>query len=238
VSLFGVLCDAAHPLGDLGGPCRRRPPAALAIGLPRWPRGHQHLALKARRGLEQVHVCLGVEAPSQASGRRFAASVLDVILGGGMSSRLFQEVREKRGLAYSVASSWNGYRLGGDGAVYASCAPKSPARGLGVTLRELKKLKREGVRPRELSWAKQNLKGNVILGLESTVSRMSNQARQQFYYGRVAPAEELISRIEVVTADAVAEEAERLFDPKVLSLAVVGNVGKLPISAPDLAAAL
>ena len=217
---------------------RRNGNGAAAGRVARRPRGHQHLALKSRRGLEQVHVCLGVEAPSQASDRRFAASLLDIILGGGMSSRLFQEVREKRGLAYSVASSWNAYRLGGYEAVYASCAPKSLARVLEVTFRELKKLKHDGVRPRELSWAKQNLKGNVILGLESTVSRMSNQARQQFYYGRVAAAEELISRIEDVTAGAVAEEAERLFDPKVLSLAVVGNVGKLPISAPDLAGAL
>jgi predicted Zn-dependent peptidase len=219
---------------------RRRSAAAARNGrpAPRRPRGHQHLQIKSRRGLEQAHVCLGVEAPSQGSDRRFAASLLDIILGGGMSSRLFQEVREKRGLAYSVASSLNAYRLGGYEAVYASCAPKSLPRVIEVTLRELKKLKREGVRSRELSWAKENLKGNIILALESTISRMSNQARQQFYYGRIASAEEWISKIELVTPEVVAEEAERLFDPKVLSLAVVGNVGRLPISAPDLAAAL
>jgi predicted Zn-dependent peptidase len=202
------------------------------------PRGHQNLQLKSRRGLEQVHVCLGVEGPGQASERRFAANLLDIVLGGGMSSRLFQEVREKRGLAYSVASSLNSYRLGGYETIYAACAPKNLGRLIDVTLKELKKLKRDGVRPRELAWAKENLKGNMILGLESTVSRMSSQARHQFYFDRVVATEELVSRVESVTADEVGEEAERLFDGRVLSLAVVGNVGRLPISAPDLAGSL
>jgi len=202
------------------------------------PRGHQHLQLKSRRGLEQVHVCLGVEGPWQASERRFAASLLDIVLGGGMSSRLFQEVREKRGLVYSIASSLNSYRLGGYETIDAACAPKNLARVLEVTLRELKKFKRDGVRPRELSWAKENLKGNMILALESTVSRMSMQARQEYYFGRSVHAEELIARVEAVTADQVGEEAERLFDGRMLSLSVVGSVGRLPISAPDLASAL
>lgn len=207
-------------------------------GRPAKPHSHQNIQLKARRGLEQAHVCLGVEGPSQSSGRRFAAHVVDIVLGGGMSSRLFQEVREKRGLVYSIASSLNSYRLGGYETIYAACAPKNLARVLEVTLRELKKLKRDGVRPRELAWAKQNLKGSMILGLESTVSRMSSQARQEFYFGRVAAAEEWLAKVDAVTSDEVAEEAERLFDGKVLSLAVVGNVGKLPLTAPDLAAAL
>jgi predicted Zn-dependent peptidase len=164
--------------------------------------------------------------------------LLDIVLGGGMSSRLFQEVREKRGLVYSIASSLNSYRLGGYETIYAACAPKNLARVLEVTFRELRKLKKDGVRPRELAWAKQNLKGNLILALESTISRMSSQARQEFYLGRVAPMEEWVARADAVTSDDVAEEAERLLDGKVLSLSVVGNVGKLPLTAPDLAAAL
>ncbi len=202
------------------------------------PRGHQDLLLKSRRGLGQAHLCLGVEGPSQSSGRRYATNLLDIVLGGGMSSRLFQEVREKRGLAYSIASSLNSFRLGGYETIYAACAPKNLGRLLEVTLRELKRLKHEGVRPRELAWAKENLKGNMMLALESTVSRMSMQARQEFYFDRVFPAEEMIARVEAVSADDVAGEAGRLFNSRVLSLAVVGNVGKLPISAPDLAAAL
>ncbi|HEX9687897.1 MAG TPA: pitrilysin family protein [Thermoanaerobaculia bacterium] len=202
------------------------------------PHSHQHIQVKSRRGLEQAHVCLGVEGPPQGSGRRFAAHLLDIVLGGGMSSRLFQEVREKRGLVYSIASTLNSYRLGGYETIYAACAPKNLARVLEVTLRELRKLKRDGVRPRELAWAKQNLKGNMILALESTISRMSAQARQEFYLGRVAPMEEWLAKAEAVTSDDVAHEAERLLDGRVLSLSVVGNVGKLPLTAPDLAAAL
>ena len=213
---------------------QRRPGDRLAVK----PHSHQHIQVKSRRGLGQAHVCLGVEGPPQGSGRRFAAHLLDIVLGGGMSSRLFQEVREKRGLVYSVASSLNSYRLGGYETIYAACAPKNLARVLEVTLRELRKLKRDGVRPRELAWAKQNLKGNMILALESTVSRMSSQARQEFYLGRVAPMEEWIAKADAVTADDVALEAERLLDGRVLSLSVVGNVGKLPLTAPDLAAAL
>jgi predicted Zn-dependent peptidase len=218
---------------------RRRPgrvaPAGARGGAPR---PHQHVEVRSRRGLEQAHVCLGMAGPTAGSERRFATSLLDIVLGGGMSSRLFQEVREKRGLAYSVASSLNSYRLGGYETIAAACAPKNLSRVLEVTLRELKKLKQEGVRPRELAWAKENLKGNLILALESTVSRMSMQARHEFYYGRILPAEEMMSRVESVTADDVGREAERLLDGKVLSLTIVGNVGKPPLSAPELASAL
>ncbi|HKF44854.1 MAG TPA: pitrilysin family protein [Thermoanaerobaculia bacterium] len=202
------------------------------------PRGHQDLLLKSRRGLEQAHICLGVEGPSQASGRRFAANLLDIVLGGGMSSRLFQEVREKRGLAYSIASSLNSFRLGGYETIYAACAPKNLGRLLEVTLRELKRLKREGVRPRELAWAKENLKGNMMLSLESTVSRMSMHARHEFYFGKPASTEEMITRVEAVTSGDIAEEAERLFDGRIISMAVVGNVAKLPLTAPDFATSL
>ena len=212
---------------------RRRP----RVGESR-PRPHQHVEIRPRKGLEQAHVCLGVAAPTQGSERRFAASLLDIVLGGGMSSRLFQQVREKRGLAYSIASSLNAYRLGGYETVSAACAPKNLERVLEVTLRELKKLRHGGVRAGELRWAKENLKGNLILALESTVSRMSMQARHEFYYGRVLPAEEMIAKVEAVTARDVAEEAERLLDPRVVSLTIVGNVGKAPITAPDLASAL
>ena len=218
---------------------RRRPSRGRRRGSgPGAPRPHQHVEVRSRKGLEQVHVCFGMAGPSQASERRYAASLLDIVLGGGMSSRLFQEVREKRGLAYSVASSLNSYRLGGYETITAACAPKNLSRVLDVTLRELRRLKRDGVRPKELGWAKENLKGNLILSLESTVSRMSLQARQEFYYGHVLPAEEMLARVDGVTPEDVSAEAERLLDPRVLSLTIVGNIGKSPLSAPELAQAL
>ncbi|HEX4439049.1 MAG TPA: pitrilysin family protein [Thermoanaerobaculia bacterium] len=212
--------------------------AAKRSGPDRRPQSHQHVRVQSRRGLEQVHVCLGVAGPAQASERRFATGLLDIVLGGGMSSRLFQEVREKRGLAYSIGSSLNSYRLGGYETVSAACAPRNLSRVLDVTLRELRKLKRTGVRPHELEWAKENLKGNLVLALESTVSRMSAAARQEFYFGRSIPPEEWIARVENVKLDDVGEEAERLFDGRVLSLTVVGNVARPPLSEPDLKVAL
>jgi predicted Zn-dependent peptidase len=194
------------------------------------PRGRSHVALASRRSLEQAHVCLGFDAPALTSPRRFAWQLLDVVLGGGMSSRLFQEVREKRGLAYSVGSSWSGYRQGGYESISAACAPKNLARLVDVTLGELRKLKRGGVRPQELSRAKAILTSGMLLALESTVSRMSWQVRQELLFGRVTPPEELRARVEAVTVDDIGEEAQRLFDGRTLSLCVVGNVGKLPVS--------
>jgi len=202
------------------------------------PRPHRHVALTVRRGLEQTHVCLGFPAPSQVSGRRFASHLLDVLIGGGMSSRLHQQVREKRGLAYSVSSSWNAYRAAGYEAIYAACAPKNLRRLIDVILSELAKLKSGGARPGELSWARAILTSGILLGLESTVSRMFAQARQEFYFGRVEPAAELIARIADVSADAVGEEAARLLEGRALCLSVVGSVEELPVTAGGLAGAL
>jgi predicted Zn-dependent peptidase len=217
---------------------RRRRAVSSRPRPERRPAPHQHIQVKARRDLEQAHLCLGVAGPSQASRRRFASHLFDVVLGSGMSSRLFQEVREKRGLVYAIGSSLNSYRLGGYETISAACAPRNVSRVLEVTLRELRKLKRGGVGPRELRAAKENLKGSLILALESTVSRMSSAARQELYFGKSMSPEESIARVEAVTEDEVGEEAQRLLDGRVLSLSVVGNVGRLSVSASDLGAAL
>ena len=215
-----------------GRGARRRPRGE------RRPAAHQHVQVQSRPSLEQAHLCMGFSAPPLASGRRFAAQLLDIVLGGGMSSRLFQEVRERRGLVYSIGSSLHSYRLGGYETISAACAPRNLPRVLDVTLRELRRLKRGGVRPRELRWAKENLKGGLLLALESTISRMAAAARQELYFGKTAAPEEWIARIEAVTEDQLGEEAECLLDGRALSLSVVGNVARPPVSASDLAAAL
>ena len=227
------IVDAVARLLD-----RRRSPAPRAPRPSAALRSHQHVQLVARPSLEQTHVCLGFEAPSQRSRRRYASQLLDVVLGGGVSSRLFQQVREKRGLAYSVASSWNAYGQGGYETIYAACAPKNLPRLVEVTLSELSKLKRLGVRKAELSRAKAILTSGLLIALESTVSRMSTQARQELTLGRVVASQEILDAIEAVTADEVGEEAGRVLDGRVLSLCVVGNVDRLPFEASDLAAAL
>jgi predicted Zn-dependent peptidase len=219
---------------------RRRgaPGRSRALSRHAAPKPRAHARLVSRRGLEQVHVCLGVAAPSQTSRRRYPAALLDVLLGGGMSSRLFQEVREKRGLAYSIGSSFNAYRAGGYETISAACAPKNLPRLIEVTLRELSKLRRGGVGNRELARAKQNLTSGMLLGLESTISRMSSAARQQFYLGSVEPPEELIAKVAAVRREDVDAEAARMLDGSALSLSVVGNLPRLPVSQADLAAAL
>ncbi len=210
----------------------RRAPAEKA------PRAHPHVLVRPRPGLEQAHLCIGMAASPQTSPRRYAAALLDAILGGGMSSRLFQEVRERRGLVYTIASSLAAYRLGGYESISAACAPKHLERVLEVTLQELRRLRRGGVRARELAWAKENLTGNLMLSLESTVSRMSSAARQQFYFGRVEPIEETMRRVDAVTLDEIDAEADRVLGGGSLSVSVVGHVGRLGLTPSDLAAAV
>ena len=229
--------------GDRGGG------PALPAGAPHVPRGGRSRpnTLRARTrtsscgraGASNRRTCAwGSRRAPQTSPRRYAAALLDVVLGGGMSSRLFQEVRERRGLVYTIGSSLSAYRLGGYEAISAACAPKNLRRVLDVTLGELRKLKRSGVRPRELARARENLTGSMILALESTVSRMSSAARQELYFGRTVSLEEIIAKVAAVTADEIGEEAGRVLDGSSLSVSVVGDAGGLALSAKDLAGAL
>ncbi|HEY1249699.1 MAG TPA: pitrilysin family protein [Thermoanaerobaculia bacterium] len=237
VSVAGRV-DAGEAVARIEKAFRRARPrtARRAPARARRPRPRAHVSLQRRRSLEQAHVCLGMAAPPFTSPRRFASSLLDVVLGGGMSSRLFQEVREKRGLAYSIGSSLHAYRQAGYQAISAACATKNLERLLEVTLAELSRLRRDGVSPRELRWAKENLKGGLLLALESTVARMSASAREEFYFERPPQPERWIERVEAVTTDEVDEAARELLPGGALSLSVVGNVGKLPFTAEELRA--
>jgi predicted Zn-dependent peptidase len=204
----------------------------------RRPKAFQHCSLERRKGLEQAHVCLGMSGPPQGSPRRHAAHLLDIILGGGMSSRLFQEVREKRGLVYSIGSSLNSYRLGGYETIQASCAPKNLSRVIDTTLSVVRRIRRDGVQPREILRAKEFLKGNLLLSLESTISRMSVQARREFYFGRVEPPEQWLSKIEAVTPEEIEAVTDEILSGDCLSLSVVGDIQNVRYSGADLAAAV
>jgi predicted Zn-dependent peptidase len=217
---------------------RARGAGRRAPARDRAPRPHRHAGIHDKPGLEQAHLCFGMGASSQASGRRFAGALFDTVLGGGMSSRLFQQVRERRGLVYTIGSALNSYWLGGYETISAACASKNLPRVVDVTLRELSKLKRGGVRPPELARAKENLTGNLVLGLESTVSRMSSAARQELYFRPMEPIEDLIAKVEAVTLDEVNEEARHVLGGRALSVSVVGNVGRYAISASELSGAL
>ena len=217
---------------------KRHPSGEIFPISARRPKPFQHCSVERRKGLEQAHVCVGMSGPPQGSPRRFAANLLDIILGGGMSSRLFQEVREKRGLVYSIGSSLNSYRLGGYETIQASCAPKNLWRVVDTTLSVLRRIRRDGVQPREILRAKEFLKGNHLLSLESTVSRMSAQARREFYFGRVEPPEQWMSRVEAVTSEEIEAAIGEILSADSLSLSVVGDVQSSRYSGADLAAAV
>ena len=212
------------------------PTDSLLASLRDWkaPLPNQHVVLREKKELEQVHLCLGSRGYPQQGKERYAAALFNTILGGGMSSRLFQRIREKEGLVYSVLSYHNGYLHGGYEAVYAACAPKNLKRVLDITLEEMRKIKREGGTAKELASAKLHVKGSILLSLESTVSRMSGLARQEYYFGRQFSADEIIEQIDAVSLDDIQRAAETIVDPESLSLTLLGNLKTPGISTSML----
>src|SRR5215472_14376066 len=159
-----------------------RPHAPMAAD--RAPATHARIALRNKKALEQVHVCLGVPSYPLGHEDRFTCYVLNTLLGGGMSSRLFQNIRERLGLAYAVFSELNPYRDTGCLSVYAGTSIESTRKVVESILKEFRQLKDQTVTAEELRRAKDHLKGSLMLSLESTASRMSNLARQEMYFGR------------------------------------------------------
>jgi predicted Zn-dependent peptidase len=197
------------------------------------PTPAQHVILREKRELEQVHLCLGSRGFPQQGNERYAAALFNTILGGGMSSRLFQRIREKMGLVYTVLSYHNGYVNGGYEAVYAACAPKNLRKVLDMTLAEMRTIKSGGVTADELNSAKLHLKGSILLSLESTVSRMSGLARQEYYFGRQYSPDEITAAIDAVTLEDIAYVAGMIVDPDSLSLTLIGNL-KSPGVSTDM----
>jgi len=198
------------------------------------PKPAQHVILREKRELEQVHLCLGSRGFPQQGEERYAAALFNAILGGSMSSRLFQRIREQEGLVYSVASYHNGYLHGGYEAVYAACAPKNLRRVLDLTLAEMRKIRTEGASAEELAASKLHLKGSILLSLESTISRMSGIARQEYYFGRQYSPDEIIEHIDAVTLDDIQNVAATIVDAESLSLTLLGNLKSPGITAEEL----
>ncbi|MEO8591716.1 MAG: pitrilysin family protein [Candidatus Solibacter sp.] len=198
------------------------------------PGTHARIALRNKKSLEQVHLCMGVPSYPLPHEERFACYVLNTLLGGGMSSRLFQNIRERQGLAYSVFSELNPYRDTGCLSIYAGTSVESAPKVVEAVVQEFRALKQERVSDEELRRAKDHLKGSLMLGLESTGSRMSNLARQEIYFGRFFSLDELLESIEAVTAEDVGRIAQTFFEPKQIALTVLGNLEKLKIGREDL----
>ena len=162
------------------------------------------------------------------------AYVLNTILGGSMSSRLFQHIREERGLAYAVFSNLSAFTDAGMFTIYAGCAPDKVNEVVGLTLAELRDLTRVPVAADELARARDHLKGSLMLSLESTSSRMSNLARQHIYFGRHFTLDEVLDSIERVTADDVMRVAQELFRDGSVVATIVGPSADAPVSAEEL----
>jgi predicted Zn-dependent peptidase len=198
------------------------------------PRPHAPLVFRNKSSLEQVHVYLGVPSIAMPHESRFACYILNAILGGGMSSRLFQNIREKQGLAYTVYSELTMYRDAGCMLVYAGTSLRSAGKVVGSIVKELCEISAHKVTPEELRRAKDHLKGSFVLGLESTSSRMGNLARQELYFKRFFSLDEMLERIEQVTADEVLALAQQFFDPKGIAVAMLGRLEGFRVRRADL----
>ena len=171
---------------------------------------------------EQYHVCLSAPGIARTDDRRFAGSLMDAIIGGSASSRLFQEIREKRGMAYSVYSYSSQYADAGQIGVYVGTREDNLAECLEVAVAELSDIASGNVRADELARAKENLKGRILLSLESTSARMTRLGKSTITDTPLLTPEQVVKRLEAVTAHEVAELADALLAPERLSAAGIG----------------
>jgi predicted Zn-dependent peptidase len=194
------------------------------VGVRRPPVTNGRLFLR-RKKLEQAHLCLGLPGLPLTHRDRYGIYALNLLLGGGMSSRLFQEIREKRGLVYSIYSHHAGFQDTGMLTVYAASSPKAVRQVVQLTLRELRKVRERGVHREELQRAVNQMKGGILLSLESTNSRMSRLAKDEIYFGRYFSLDETLREINRVSKPQVERLSERLLDTRQLSLTVLGPIG-------------
>ena len=189
------------------------------------------------KAIEQCHVCLGVDGYPQQHDDRYVCYLLNIVLGGSMSSRLFQNIRERRGLAYAVSSGMVSYQDGGALTIYAGCDADAVREVIDLVVAELQDLRNNLISAEELRRAQDHLKGSLVLSLESSASRMSHMARQQMYFGRQFTLEDTLRGVEAVTLDDVRRVARDLLPPGALSATVLGPVNGIQLGDEQLALA-
>ncbi|HEX5774142.1 MAG TPA: insulinase family protein, partial [Geomobilimonas sp.] len=186
------------------------------------------------RELEQVHICLGSRGPAQNHPQRFSAFILNTILGGSMSSRLFQEVREKLGLVYSIYSYMASHSDAGSLVMYAGTSHERCLDVLEIILRELRRLKNEAVSQVELDSAREQLKGNLLLSLESSDNRMSKLAKNEIYFGCYQPITEIMRGFDLVTLESLLHLSHELLDDASFTLEMMGKLDDVHLTAEDI----
>ena len=187
---------------------------------------HSKLILQ-KRDTEQAHICLGVPGLSATDKKRFVVSVLDNIVGGGMSARLFWEIREKLGLAYSVYSYHSVHTETGAFCMYAGTSPKNVHKVIDIMLKITGDIKTKTVSDKELNRAKQHIKGQLVLGLESTSHRMMRLGKSELsQQGTIYSVDELVTKIDSVSKEDIKELASKLFEKENFDLAAIGPFSK------------
>ena len=181
-----------------------------------------HKILCRNKDTEQVHLCVGTPGLSLDHEKIYAFQIVNTILGGGISSRLFQEIREQRGLVYSVYSYHASYHDTGLFCVYAGLSKQNMDEVLELIMKQIGAIQKDGVKNEELQRAKDQLRGNLLLSLENVSTRMSRLGKSELYLGKVIPPEEIVARINKVTAAEIQELAREMLKPDYFSLATVG----------------
>lgn len=205
-----------------------------AVPVDSVPKPHAPIVLKKRESLEQVHITMGVPAYPLAHELRFPLYVLNTVLGGGMSSRLFQDIREKQGLAYAVYSELSLFSDTGCFTIYAGTGVETAKQVVTSIMQEIRQIKDNPIGYDELRRAKDHLKGSLMLSLESTSSRMSNLARQELYFKDFLSLDEMLENIESVTREEVQKIAQEFFHTENIALAMLGKLGDLKVTREDL----
>jgi predicted Zn-dependent peptidase len=209
-----IVALAEKHLGKMGGQTYQRKPRKMPQAS-----GHEK---KVRKRTEQVHFCYGSEAFSQLDDDRYALTILDTTLGGNMSSRLFQEIREKRGLAYAIGSYSVSYLEGGFFTIYGGTSPGTFEQVMDLSRTEIEKVKKHNLTQDEVSKAQTQIRGALVLSLENMSGRMMRMGKSLLYFNRVISLDEIITKINNVTLDDIARISCKIFDEERLTLAAVG----------------
>jgi predicted Zn-dependent peptidase len=208
-------------------------PRAAGEKLPT-PLAAAPIILRHKAELEQSHLLLGAPGPSVTGENLYAASLLSLILGGGMSSRLFQSVREDRGLVYSISSAASPFNDCGYVGIYAAASTEQLDETIEATMEELRAIKEDSVDEVELQRNKDQLKASLMLNLESTSSRMSALATDEMIYGRFISPEEIIAKVNEVTTVEIQVAAREIFKPEAMAAVVLGDLDGFELDRAQL----
>jgi predicted Zn-dependent peptidase len=201
----------------------------------RAPRINREMVIRKKRGLEQTHIVLGAACPSLLSSDRYLCGLFNTILGGGLSSRLFQSVREEHGLAYSVYSSINAYRDAGCLLIYMGVSNRHLRKAIDLALGEIRLLKDEPVPLEELQATKDQIKAGILLNLDSVTGRMSSLAQNEILFGRDISIGEIIEEIDKITTEDIRRLGQEIFSGESLGIVVLGGSDRLKLDRKNLA---